>query len=596
MFFDTDLRKKILFFIIIGFFFVLVFQLYQMQILENISYSEKSSENSVKEYLINAPRGTIFDRNFNVLVSNKPIYTVELIPANYSKENNPKIEKIFNLEDGYINELLEKYRSYSSYLPRRIKRNIEFQSLVWLEENSEKLNGLEYIVDLQRDYPYGIMGSHIFGYLREISADKLRNYSEEYQMGDLIGSQGIEKTYEDILRGEKGVQYYLVDSQQKKIGKYLNGAKDIPTTKGNDLVLSIDGPTQKKAEELFENKRGALVAIQPATGEIIAFVSSPQFDLNKLSSVTSRDEWAKLQTDTTKPLFNRATMSIYSPGSTIKPLEALIALENGVVDENFTVNCQGGYQYGNRFFKCTHVHGKTDLIKSIEKSCNTYYYQLFLKIGFENWSNFMQRFGFGHLTGVDIGDETSGILPTVEYYNRRLGKGKWHEGMLISLGIGQGEFATTPIQLAQYTALIANNGITKTPHFVKGYIRNDDNAFVPLEYSDLKVDVSKKTFDIVKEGMYKVVHGAGTAQHIKIPGIEIAGKTGTAENPHGEDHALFIAFAPFENPEIAVAVMVENVGYGGTHAAPIVKEIIKSFLMPNEQKNMTIISAGIKGE
>ncbi|MBU2492563.1 MAG: penicillin-binding protein 2 [Bacteroidetes bacterium] len=577
----SALREKIIFIIVIGLFAVLSFQLFKMQILDEPAYEVKSNENSVKKSIIDAPRGVFFDRNFKVIVSNKPSYTIEITPSEYNTELNPLLEKIFKLDKGYIQEVLYEKRRFSKYQPRRIKRDADIQSIAWLEENNGKFPGVKYIVEMQRDYSFGINGSHIFGYTKEISAEQLSLANDVYDIGDYIGSSGIEKTYEVYLRGRNGAQFVLVDSKQRTIGNYLEGTHNTKPIKGFDLILSIDAEAQKAAEEAFNGLKGALVAIEPSTGEVLAFVSAPDFNLSDFTSVTSQDIWTNLRIDEDKPLFNRATMSINPPGSTHKMLSALAALQEGIITTSDYINCSGGYQFGNRFFKCTHVHGKVNVITAIEKSCNTFFYQLILKTGFDKWAEYSSKFGFGSKTGIDISEESPGIQPNSEYYNRVYGQGKWTKGYIVSLGIGQGELSTTPVQLAKYVSLIANNGKTRTPHIVKGFIKSGTNEFTPIEYPEIEVKIDQENFDIVKEGMFKVVQGEGTARNIRIPGLNIAGKTGTAQNPHGKDHAQFIGFAPFENPRIAIAVMVENVGFGSTYAAPIAQKVIKAYLRIN---------------
>jgi penicillin-binding protein 2 len=340
----------------------------------------------------------------------------------------------------------------------------------------------------------------------------------------------------------------------------------------------------------MKDKKGSIVAIEPATGEILVCVSSPDYNLADFGSVTPEEVLNNLKTDPDKPLFNRATMSIYPPGSTIKMLEAVIGLEEGIVSRYSYITCGGGYQFGNRFFKCDHEHGKVNLVEAIEKSCNTFFYDLILKIGLDRWADYCKKFGLGSKTDVDIMEESGGILPDTEYYDRRYGKNKWTRGNLVSLGIGQGELSTTPLQLAKYTALIANKGRIKKPHFVKGIMTDNKQNLVLLEYGDINIGISARSFDIVREGMYNVVNGAGTATHIKLPDIKIAGKTGTSQNPHGENHAVFIAFAPFDNPQIAIAVVVENVGYGGTYAAPIARDIIKLYLEKSKQEEDYVVT------
>lgn len=577
--FGSIVRRRILSIIIIAFTALTIFQLFKMQLLDNYFYQEKSLENSVKKVSIPAPRGVFYDRNFNVIVSNKPAFTISILPSEYNTQQNKLVENIMNVQEGYVSNLLDINKKYSPFVPLKIKRNTDFSFIAWLQENQELLEGIDYEVELQRDYTFGITGSHIFGYTKEISASQYKIKKSIYDMGDYVGFSGIEKTYEDLLRGTKGYSLNLVDSRQRTIGRYLEGLEDKPAIKGNDLVLGIDAETQLIAEKLFENKMGALVAIEPTTGEIIAFVSSPQFDLSKFASVTSGFFWDSLSTHPSKPIFNRATQSIYPPGSTFKMLAAIAALDDGIINSRTSINCPGGLQFGDRFFKCLHVHGNISVVEAIQKSCNTFFYQLILKIGLERWAKYAREFGFGKKTGIDIPEEISGILPDSAYYNRVYGRGKWTRGFLVSLGIGQGELSATPLQLAKYTALIANNGKSVEPHFARGYIDNKTSEFVKFPFKEIILDIDQHVFDLIQEGMYRVVNvPGGTASIAKIPGIDVSGKTGTAQNPHGDNHALFVGYAPSEDPKIAVAVVVENIGFGSTHAAPIAREVMRTYL------------------
>ncbi|MCP5063698.1 MAG: penicillin-binding protein 2 [Ignavibacteriae bacterium] len=577
--FGSQLRKQIIFSVMSLVFVSFVFQLLKMQIIEHKSYEKKSTNNSIKRNVVKAPRGIFFDRNYSVLLSNKPSYTVQIIPAIYDASKERLVEQVLEFDSNYVSNLLYKKRFYSKHLPRVIKRNVPLEQIIWFEEHQDEFPGVKISVEMQRDYSFGINGSHLFGYLREINAEQLKAKKDIYNMGDFIGINGIERIYEESLRGENGYQYILVDSRRKTIGKYLEGENDEQPLKGNDLLLTIDYNTQKVAEKAFAKYKGSLIAIEPSTGEILAFVSAPQYNLEDFASVTSRKAVVELSQDENKPLFNRASKSIYPPGSTFKMISSLAALEENIINKNHSVNCQGGYQYGNRFFKCTHVHNWTNLNGSIEQSCNTYYYQLILEIGLDRWAEYSRKFGFGRKTGFDVGNESAGIVPDTEYYNRVYGKNKWGKGTLLSLGIGQGELSVTTLQLAQYTALLANFGKTKTPHIVKAYLKGQQNIVAPLSYKDVIVDVKKENLDIIRKGMYNVVHAdEGTARNINLPNIEIAGKTGTSQNPHGKDHAVFMGFAPFDNPKIAVVVLVENVGYGSTFAAPIARDVIKTYL------------------
>lgn len=587
--FGSNLRKNIIFTLvaIVGISFIV--QLIKMQIIENKTYVVKSDNNSVKKIVQEAPRGIFFDRNYSVLVSNKPSYNLQIIPAIYDTSNGRLIEQILDLKKNTINEIFIKNRGYSKYLPRVIKRNVSFRNIALFEEHNERLKGVKISVQMQRDYSFDIKGSHIFGYLREINSRQLKEQKGSYNLGDFIGIQGTEKAYETYLRGKNGYNFMLVDARRKTIGKYLEGTNDIPPIKGYDLLLTIDAETQRVAEKAFENRTGSLVAIEPTTGEILAYVSAPEYSLEDFASVTSSEIMNKLRLDPNKPLFDRAANSIYPPGSTYKMLAGLIGLQEGLITKDYTINCKGGFQFGNRFFKCHGSHGVTNIVSAIEHSCNTFFYQLILRIGLDRWANYSRMFGFGTPTGFDLGSDAKGIVPDTKYYDRVYGSKNWGKGNLISLGIGQGELSVTTLQLAQYTALLANYGKTKTPHIAKGYMEGYKNKFFPFKFEDKEIPISKQNFDIIREGMLKVVNGNGTATHIRLPNIKISGKTGTSQNPHGEDHALFIGFAPFENPKIAVAVIVENVGFGGTHAAPIAQKVIKTYLENLDDENLDMV-------
>ncbi len=557
-----------------------------MQIIQHVSYDEKSADNSIKPIEQIPLRGVFFDRNGEVVVSNIPAYTLRITPAYYNKHLNSLLETVLNVKPGYIDKILYSNRIYSKYVPIRIKRGVDFKVISWYEENSENLPGVDYIVEMQRGYPGGIMGSHMFGYTKEVSPQQLKK-DDYYKPGDYIGNSGIEKQYENYLRGDKGFNYILVDSKRKEIGKYKNGINDVPSIKGEDLVLSIDADVQKVAEEELKGKRGAAVAIEPETGEVIALASAPDYDLNEFSYVTSREYLQKLYSDPDKPVFNRATMSIKPPGSTFKPLAAIAALDLGVIDTNTTFYCPGYFTFG-RVFKCDGVHGSLNVFHAIERSCNVFFYNLIYKIGLDRWAEYARRFGFTQETGIDIGEETPGFIPNSKYYEKIYGP-KWPRSIMASLGIGQGEVSVTPVQLAKYAALIANDGHSYVPHIVKGYLENGTRKFVPFKFKSINVGIDKRVFNIVKRGMYLVVNGSGTAAASRLSEIKYAGKTGTAQNPHGKDHALFIAFAPFDNPKIAIAVVVENVGFGATYAAPIARDMIKAYLLKDKIKKENVI-------
>jgi penicillin-binding protein 2 len=555
-----------------------------MQIIEHGVYDEKAANNAIKGLEQIPLRGVFYDRNMNVLVSNVPAYTIRITPSQYDTTLNKLLEAVLDLEPGYIQKVLEANKTYSKFVPIRIERGIDFNAVSWLEENFANLPGVDLIVEMQRGYPAGIKGSHMFGYTKEVTPTLLEKDKDYYKPGDLIGYTGIEKAYEKILRGKKGYSYILVDSHRKEIGRYKNGAEDIPSIKGNDLVLGIDSDVQRVAEAELSGKNGSAVAIVPKTGEILAYASAPDYDLSEFSYSTSKEYMQKLYADPEKPFFNRVNSSPKPPGSTFKIMEAIAALDMGVIDTNSITVCRGGQVFGGRFFKCDAVHGPLNVVHAIEHSCDVFFYNLIYKIGMDKWDEYAKRFGFGQETHIDIGDENPGFIPTEASYEKIYGT-NWPRSIMASLGIGQGEVNVTPIQLAQYVALLANDGVSYTPHLVKGYLTNDSNRkFIPFTYKEINVGISKKIFNIAKEGMYLVVNGSGTAAAIRSSEIQIAGKTGTAQNPHGKDHALFIGYAPANDPKIAVAVVIENVGFGATWAAPIAKKMIEAYLLKNKLK------------
>ncbi len=579
--FNYILRKNILLLLVIIVAGVYGFKLLQMQIVNNERFEERSSNNSIKVIEQTPLRGVFYDRNLDILVKNIASYTVRITPAFYDTAKNDFLESILSLEKGTVKKLLKKNKMNTPYMAVRLKKDATIDEIGWIEENSDNLPGVDFIVELQRGYTGKAHGSHIFGYIREISPKQLEK-DKYYVQGDFIGTAGLEKSYEKLLRGEKGYNYVLVDAMRREIARYKDGKNDKISLKGKDLVLSIDQTAQSVAEEALKGRSGAVVAIEPATGEVLAMVSMPDYDLNQFSSVLSRDYLNKLYSDPLKPQFNRATMSEHPPGSTFKILASLAALEMGIIDEKSTLPCTGGYTYGNRFFKCHGAHGATNVYTAIEGSCNTFFYQLIFKIGLDRLKDFATKFYIGVKTNIDLNEEVSGFIPNTAYYEKRYGK-NWPRGILVSLGIGQGEISMTPLQLALMSAIIANNGKSYEPHLVKGYLDENKN-YHPLKFREINTGTSQKNLDIVKKGMYLVVNGYGTAGNIRREDVHIAGKTGTAQNPHGLDHSIFIAFAPYEKPEIAVAVFVENAGFGSTYAAPIAQQVILAYLKKKGHK------------
>jgi penicillin-binding protein 2 len=364
------------------------------------------------------------------------------------------------------------------------------------------------------------------------------------------------------------------------VGSFDNGRQDLPAVDGRDLLLTLDADLQAFAESLMTDRAGAVVAVDPTDGGIHAMISRPDYDLGIFSGVTSPDLWRSLNADPTHPLFNRATLTRYPPGSTFKMILALAALENNVVQPGWRVSCGGSFRLGNKVFKDLHVHGSTDMIESIQRSCNVYYYQLMLKVGLDAWSEMGSRFGFGRLTGMDILEESPGLMPSTAFMNRRYGVSGWTRGYLPSLGIGQGELGVTPLQMAVYAMILANKGAYHQPHTVRAVVDRQRNSIDTVLFQTRMLKMSPRSWDIVREGMRRVVQEpGGTGGLARIQGMEAGGKTGTAQNPHGKDHAWYVGFAPFDSPRIAMAVLVENAGFGGSMAAPVAGKCMERYLL-----------------
>jgi penicillin-binding protein 2 len=448
-----------------------------------------------------------------------------------------------------------------------------------LEEYRDRLPGVQYQVESKRFYDKKVHASHILGYTKEISESQMKSFDESYSQGDVVGSTGLEAKYEGILRGQKGAELTKVNVHGQTVGSFDNGKHDVPPVEGNDLMLTIDLDLQALAESLMTDKRGAVVALDPDDGGILAMVSKPDYDLSLFSGVTPPQIWRALSSDESKPLFNRATLTRYPPGSTFKMILAIAALERNVVTPSWRVMCGGSYRYGDKVFKDLHVHGSMDMISAIQHSCNVYFYQLMLRTGLDAWSYYGKQFGFGELTGVDIYEENPGLLPTTEYLNKRYGPTGWTRGFLLSFGIGQGDLGVTPLQMACYAMALANKGSYHQPHAVRAVKDKLTGREEVIPHDVRTIELSPSTWDIVREGMRKVVQEpGGTGSLARIKGVEVAGKTGTSQNPHGPDHAWFVGFAPFDHPRIAIAAMVENAGFGGTKAAPIAGMCMEQFL------------------
>ena len=569
--------------VVIAIFAVLFLRLIYLQIFEYSELGSISDANSLRRVWIQPPRGRMIDRNGIVVVDNQPLYSVKVVPAEFTDSlKKSTLADLLHITFEELTERIQKGFRYNRFAPVVVGRDIEPQEMMRLSENLWQLPGVMIEVENKRKYPLELSASHIFGYLNFISKSQLEEMSSKgYTPDDKTGSKGLEKNYEEYLRGEKGARFELVNSIGKSAGKFENGARDHPFIKGNDLHLTLNAGLQKLAENLLEEtgKSGSVVAIDPRDGGILAMVSQPDYDLEILNGKTDGEKWLNVVRDPGKPLFNRAIQASYPPGSVYKLLLAIAALEEGVITPEKKIYCTGVFRLGRGRFLCHggQGHGPVNLERSIIESCNTYYYKLIFDLGFEKWTEYGKMFGFGKTTGIDLPGERSSPLPSTEYYDKRYGKGKWTKGYLVSLAIGQGELNTTPLQLATFTATIANKGTWHQPHLVSGYQSNGNDAIKTFDFSKNKLPVSEKTFEKIRKAMLKVVE-RGTGRLAAVNNVKVAGKTGTAQNPHGKDHAWFVAFAPFEEPSIAIAVLVENAGYGGSVSAPIAGKLINYYV------------------
>ena len=580
-------RRTVVAAAIILVFAVIAFRLFQVQILDK-EYRITAENNALKYETIYPARGRILDRNGQVIVDNKISYDIMVTPFDVKEFDTLAFCRIFDLDTAFVKDKFREYRLY--------RRKIGYQSLVFKRQvTSEQYNmfieksflfpGFTGVPRTSRSYPYE-GGGNLFGYISEVDADYIKDHPE-YKSGDYVGKTGMEEAYETLLRGEKGYNIYLRDAHNRIKEHYKDGEYDKTAVAGTDVTTTIDGTLQAYGEQLMRGKVGSLVAIEPATGEILTMVSSPGIDVNQLSDISKY--YKDIVTDPYKPMFNRAVMSPQPPGSVFKLVNGLIGLQEGVLTPETLYGCHRGYVVGNLRVGCHGHPSPINMYQSIMMSCNAYYCYVFRSIldnpkydsvqeGFEHWKAYTESFGFGTKLGTDIPGEKAGTMPTVERYDRLHGKGRWRSISIISLSIGQGEIGCTPMHLANLAATIANRGWFYTPHLQKDTPACPiDDRFNERHYT--MVDTAH--FEEVVKGMELAINytgGGATATVARIPGIIACGKTGTAQNPHGDDHSVFITFAPKDDPKIAVVAYVENGGFGATWAAPIASLLVEKYL------------------
>ncbi len=567
---------------------IYIVRLLTIQVLDK-SY-RLSASNNVLRYITQYPaRGLIYDRNHELIVYNEAAYDLMVIPSQVEPFDTAEFSSLLGVPEEDIREGIRKARDYSRLKASILVKQIPAVTYARLSEKMYKYPGFYVQPRTLRHYNRHL-AAHMLGYVGEVT-ERIIQKDPYYKMGDYIGISGIERSYEKELRGRKGVRIFLVDVHNRIKGSYHNGRYDTAAVVGANLTASFDAGLQAYGEYLMNNKVGSIVALEPSTGEVLCMVSSPGYDPELLVGRNRKKYFPALVQDTLKPLFNRAIMASYPPGSTFKVVNALIGLQEKVLYPSYKYECHGGYYAAGVHVGC-HIHrSPLNLVEAIQISCNAYFCNVFRNIlddpkfptiyrSFENWKHHLEMFGFGHPLGIDLPNELSGYLPDTSYYDRYYHKNGWSSLTLISMAIGQGELGLTPLQMANLAATVANRGYYFTPHVVKEIEGRDSINRRFLE--EHRVGIDRKYFDIAVKGMDRVVNGepgsGSTARIARIPDIEVCGKTGTAQNPHGEDHSIFMAFAPKDNPRIALSVYVENGGFGATYAAPIASLMIEKYL------------------
>ncbi len=586
---DYNLGKRK--FVIGGFICVIVviylIRLFSLQVGSDV-YKEHAESNAFLRRVMYPARGLVYDRRGDLVVFNRPAYDVMLVPRDVgSSFDTLALCEVLKISR---EELLQRFADmknprknpgYSTYTPQKLISHLPQEDYGRLQEKLYLFPGFFIQTRTVREYA-SKAGANVLGNIREVSSSDIERDSY-YRRGDYTGDLGIEKSYETVLRGTKGVEILMKDAHGRIKGKYENGTHDIAPESGRTLTLGLDMSLQEYGEQLMWGKKGAIVAIEPATGEILCLVTSPNYDPSLLVGRQRGRNYAMLVNTPNKPLFDRALQGTYPPGSTFKPTQGLIFMQEGTVTTSTMYPCHHGYINGLRV-GC-HGHGSPISIKpALQTSCNAYFcwgFKNFIdKKGtrpgaqFDKWKNYMVEMGYCYRLGVDLPHESRGFIPNTEFYSKSFRGSNWSANSVISISIGQGEILATPLQIANLAATIANRGWFITPHVVKAIA---DTVIDDKYKQKHKPPIKKEYYDVMAEGMRMAVLG-GTCRGANLPGVEVCGKTGTAQNPHGRDHSAFMGFAPYNNPRIAVAVYVENAGFGATFGVPIGSLIIEKYL------------------
>ena len=579
-------RKYIIAIIVAAVVVIFISRLFYIQLIDQ-SYKITADNQAFRYETEYAARGNIFDRNGKRLVYNQAAFDLMVIPSQVKEIDTMEFCNALGIDAETFVRRMEKAKKEGRMRESVFEKEISVENSLRIQEKLFDFPGFFLQARTLRKYPMSV-AAHILGYVGEVSPD-IVDTSKYYRMGDYIGISGLEKSYERQLRGVRGTRIMMVDVHNQPKGSYMNGAYDTLAVAGNDLYSTLDLDLQLYAEQLLKNKLGSVVAIEPSTGEVLVMATSPSYDPNLLVGSVRSQNYAMLERDTMNPLFNRAMMAYYPPGSTFKIVESLIGQQEGIVVPGTLHPCAGGYPPMGGKPGCHHHPSPLNLTQAIQMSCNSYFSYVFHDIienrrkysntyeAFQAWRNYALSFGIGKKLDSDIPGVLKGSLPTIEYYDRVFGKGSWHASTVISLGIGQAELGITPLQNANIACIIANKGYYYNPHFVK-YVGNSRIIDPRWEKQNYTLVTDTSYYNTVIEGMNDVTSAGGTAFASRIPGIDFCGKTGTAQNPHGDNHSVFIAFAPKDHPKIAIAVLIENAGQGAWWAAPIASLIIEKYL------------------
>lgn len=567
---------------------ILVGKLFYIQII-NDKYKISAANNSMYYETVNAPRGIIYDRNGKIMVENRSSYDILCTPRETRAFDTLELARILGITPEFVRNKMQEYRQYRTRIGFQsvtFLRQVEMENYVQFAELEYRFPGFKGVVRTTRTYPLNA-GGNLLGYVSEVDADYIDRHPD-YKPGDYAGKTGLEAAKEDLLRGTKGYKIYVRNSRGRILSSFRDGEFDKNAIPGKDITTTIDSDLQLYGQALMKGKVGSLVAIEPSTGEILAMVSSPGIDVEMLSDIGKY--YPQISKDKNRPMFNRTVMASYPPGSVFKLVNGLIGLQEGVLEPYYTYPCYLGYYYSStRKLGCHNHRSPLNLEEAIMMSCNAYFCYVLKNIlenrkypslekAFDRWREYVLSFGFGQKLGSDFPGELNGNIPSSDFYNKRYGRGRWRFPTIVSLSIGQGEIGATPLQIANLAAIVANRGYYYIPHIIKA----SEGVELESKYSERNYTMVDTTlFDATIKGMWRAVNdlgAGGTANSAYVRGLDICGKTGTAQNPHGKDNSVFLCFAPKDNPKIAVAAYVENVGWGGTWACPIASLLVEKYL------------------